>query len=98
MRHKLNETLRNGAGHIGYGISLIIVKGYATQGLALVLQEAKIGIDEALLSVNKNLGSLKAQQKWGCDLSWRWERILYENQTDVKRRIPKERDLNVLYQ
>ncbi|WP_080440879.1 GNAT family N-acetyltransferase, partial [Enterococcus faecium] len=42
-------------------------KGYATQGLALVLQEAKkIGIDEALLSVNKkNLGSLKAQQKNG---------------------------------
>ncbi|MBI8803695.1 hypothetical protein JE001_31720, partial [Pseudomonas aeruginosa] len=33
----------------------------------LVLQEAKkIGIDEALLSVNKkNLGSLKAQQKNG---------------------------------
>lgn len=26
LRHKLNETLRNGAGHIGYGISLIIVK------------------------------------------------------------------------
>ena len=68
LRHKLNETLRNGAGHIGYGISPNYrKKGYATQGLALVLQEAKkIGIDEALLSVNKkNLGSLKAQQKNG---------------------------------
>lgn len=68
MRHKLNETLRNGAGDIGYGISPNYrKKGYATQGLALVLQEAKkIGIDEALLSVNKkNLGSLKAQQKNG---------------------------------
>ena len=71
LRHKLNESLRNGAGHIGYGISPDYrKKGYATQGLALVLQEAKkIGIDEALLSVNKkNLGSLKAQQKNGATI------------------------------
>ena len=71
LRHKLNESLRNGAGHIGYGISPDYrKKGYATQGLALVLQEAKkLGIDEALLSVNKqNLGSLKAQQKNGATI------------------------------
>ena len=31
LRHKLNETLRNGAGHIGYGISPNYrKKGYAT--------------------------------------------------------------------
>lgn len=68
MRHKLNETLRNGAGHIGYGISPNYrKKGYATQGLALVLQEAKkIGIDEALLSVNKKiLAVLKHNKKMG---------------------------------
>lgn len=71
LRHKLNKSLRNGAGHIGYGISPDYrKKGYATQGLALVLQEAKkLGIDEALLSVNKqNLGSLKAQQKNGATI------------------------------
>lgn len=64
LRHRLSESLANGAGHIGYGISPAFRRqGYATAGLALVLNEARaIGIQEAYLSVNQdNVGSLKAQ-------------------------------------
>lgn len=64
LRHELNEFLREGAGHIGYGITPNFRnKGYATKGLALVLEKAKnIGIEEAYLSVNKNNhASVKAQ-------------------------------------
>ncbi|MEG0076859.1 GNAT family N-acetyltransferase [Anaerorhabdus sp.] len=71
LRHELNEFLENGAGHIGYGIAKSYRrKGYATKGLALVLQEAKkIGIDEAYLSVNKNnTGSIKAQLNNGATI------------------------------
>lgn len=68
MRHILNDYLANGAGHLGYGVSKKYrQKGYATKGLALLLEEAKkIGIEEAYLSVNKdNEPSLKAQLKNG---------------------------------
>ncbi len=68
LRHCLNDVLANGAGHIGYGISPTYRgKGYATKGLALVLQEAnEHGIDEVYMSVNKdNIPSLKAQQRNG---------------------------------
>ena len=42
LRHYLNEFLANGPGHIGMGISSKYRrKGYATKGLALVLEEAK---------------------------------------------------------
>lgn len=71
LRHELNDFLRNGAGHIGYAISSKHrQKGYATKGLALVLEKAReIGIDEAYLSVNKdNIGSLKAQFKNGAKI------------------------------
>ena len=64
LRHRLNENLKNGAGHIGYGIaSKYRNKGYATKGLALTLIEAKkSGIEEAYLSTNKtNKESLKVQ-------------------------------------
>ena len=64
LRHCLNDALRNGVGHIGYGISKKYRRqGYATRGLKLTLAEArKHGIHEAYLSVNKdNPGSLKAQ-------------------------------------
>ena len=64
LRHYLNDFLREGPGHIGYCISPIYRRrGYATKGLAMVLQKAKeIGIEEAYMSVNKdNEASLKAQ-------------------------------------
>lgn len=64
LRHYLNDSLRNGAGHIGYGVSKKYRnKGYATKGLALVLEEAKkLGVEEAYMSVNKNNPhSLKVQ-------------------------------------
>lgn len=69
LRHYLNEALRNGAGHIGYGIvKKYRGKGYATMGLALMIQEAKkiIREDEIYFSVHKdNPASLKAQMKNG---------------------------------
>ena len=64
LRHRLNENLKNGAGHIGYGIAQKYRnKGYATKGLALTLIEAKkLGIEEVYLSTNKtNKESLKVQ-------------------------------------
>lgn len=68
LRHTLNEHLRNGAGHIGYGIRREYRgKGYASRGLALVLQEAKkLGIETAYLSTHKdNPASLKVQENNG---------------------------------
>ena len=71
LRHRLNEALANGAGHIGYGIAPAFRgNGYAAKGLALTLQEAKrIGIEEAYLSVNKdNIPSFKAQLRCGATI------------------------------
>ncbi len=68
LRHFLNDFLREGAGHIGYGISgKYRGKGYATKGLALTLKKARqMGIHEAYLSVHKdNPASLKVQQNNG---------------------------------
>ncbi|MDO4312770.1 MAG: GNAT family N-acetyltransferase [Eubacteriales bacterium] len=80
LRHCLNDFLANGPGHIGYGISPDFRKrGYATKGLALVLQEAKnMGIDEVYLSVHKdNTGSLKVQQKNGAVIHHEGDREYY---------------------
>jgi predicted acetyltransferase len=68
LRHELNAYLAEHAGHIGYGIAKEYRgRGYASAGLALVLQEArKHGIATAYLSVNKNNpASLKVQKKNG---------------------------------
>lgn len=57
IRHYLCETLRRGAGHIGYYISdKYRGKGYCTEGLRLALQLAKkiIPEDEIYLRVNKD--------------------------------------------
>ena len=72
IRHYLNDTLRNGAGHIGY----TILKeyrglGYATQGLKLAIDKCKslIKEDEIYLRVEKqNKASLKVQYKCGAYL------------------------------
>lgn len=64
LRHYLNDFLRNGPGHIGYGVSpKYRGKGYATEGLRLTLLKAReMSIHEAYLSVNKdNPASLQVQ-------------------------------------
>lgn len=65
LRHCLTESLRNGAGHIGYSIlKNYRGKGYATKGLALAIEKAKSVIkeNEIYLSVHiDNPASLKVQ-------------------------------------
>jgi predicted acetyltransferase len=65
IRHYLTDCLRNGAGHIGYGIHKNYRgKGYATKGLALAIEKAKdvIKENEIYLSVHvDNPASLKVQ-------------------------------------
>lgn len=69
IRHELNDFLREGAGHIGYGIKKEHRgKGYATKGLALTIEKAKeiIKEDEIYMSVHKdNPTSLQVQLKNG---------------------------------
>lgn len=63
LRHCLNDFLRQGAGHIGYAVREgYRGRGYATQGLALAVEEARhiIPEDEIYLSCRKdNPASLK---------------------------------------
>ena len=70
LRHCLNDFLRDGPGHIGYGVaSEYRGKGYATEGLRLLIEEARklpIDTDEVYLSVLKsNPASLRVQEKNG---------------------------------
>ena len=69
IRHELNDFLREGAGHIGYGIKKEYRgKGYATEGLKLTIEKAKeiIKEDEIYMSVHKdNPASLQVQLKNG---------------------------------
>ena len=69
IRHYLNDFLRKGAGHIGYGIlPKYRGKGYAKQGLLLAIEKCKeiIKEDEIYLSVYKNNpASLRVQLDCG---------------------------------
>lgn len=69
IRHYLTESLRNGAGHIGYCIHKNYRhKGYATKGLELAIEKAKdiIKENEIYLSVHiDNSASLKVQMNNG---------------------------------
>lgn len=70
LRHRLNDNLRNGAGHIGYGIAKEYRgKGYATKGLELLLKKAKklpLDTPEAYLSsLKSNPASFRVMQKNG---------------------------------
>lgn len=69
IRHYLNEYLKQGAGHIGYGILPDSRgKGYAKKGLMLAIEECRkiIPEDEIYLSVHKdNPISLKVQLACG---------------------------------
>lgn len=69
IRHRLTESLANGAGHIGYAIRKEYRgRGYGSAGLKLAVEKAweLIGEDEIYMSVNKNNGaSFRVQQKNG---------------------------------
>lgn len=71
VRPMLNEVLRSGAGHVGYGIlPAYRRRGYAARGLALVIQLLKelpeFTDDEIYLSCNlDNAGSLRTMLKNG---------------------------------
>lgn len=69
IRHHLNDFLRKGAGHIGYGIlPEYRGKGYAKKGLILAIEKCKkiIKEDEIYLSVHKdNPTSLRVQLSCG---------------------------------
>lgn len=86
FRHCLNDFLRNGPGHIGYGIGpKYRGRGYATEGLRLMLQiaEKEISEDEIFLSVHKdNPASLKVQLKNGAYIHG-------ETETEYLTRIPR---------
>ena len=69
IRHYLNDSLRNGAGHIGYFIKKEFRgKGYGKEGLRQTLQIARTMIpeEEIYLQVNKdNPASLRVVQQNG---------------------------------
>ena len=88
LRHCLNEALRQGAGHIGYGIRPEYRgRGYATAALALALEEARkiVPEEEIYLSVHKdNPTSLKVQLRNGA-------RVDHEDDREYYTRIPLPR-------
>lgn len=71
LRHRLNEFLRKGSGHIGYAILPEFRKmGYASKGLSLAIREIVKLVPEyereIYLSCNlDNIASLKVQKKNG---------------------------------
>ncbi len=86
LRHYLNDSLREHAGHVGYGVAKEYRgHGYATEGLRLIIEEARklpIDTDELYLSVLKNNpASLKVQLKNGA-------RIDHEDDLHYYTRIP----------
>ncbi len=86
LRHYLNDFLRGGAGHIGYGIGEDYRgKGYASEGLKLTIQKAWeiIKEDEIYMSVHKdNLSSLQVQKKNGAYIHHEDDKEFY---TRIKR-------------
>ncbi len=89
VRHCLNDALRDGAGHIGYGVSPAYRgRGYATRGLALTREKAwpLLSEDEAYLSVNKsNPASLRVQRNNGAY-------IHHEDDEHYYTRIPRPKN------
>ena len=88
LRHRLNDALRQGAGHIGYGIRKEYRgRGYATAALSLALDVARkiVPEDEIYLSVRKdNPASLKVQLRNGA-------RVDHESGEEYFTRIPLSR-------
>ena len=85
IRHYLCESLRTGAGHIGYFIAKPFRgKGYGTEGLRLTLEEARAIVPEKeiYLRVNQdNPASLQVMLKNG-------GRIVAEDESHFFVRIP----------
>ncbi|KFI51815.1 GNAT family N-acetyltransferase [Bifidobacterium biavatii] len=80
LRHRLTDFLREGPGHIGYGIAHEYRgRGYATAGLKLTLAKAReLGIREAYLCVHKtNPSSLAVQRHCGARIDHEDEREYY---------------------
>lgn len=81
LRHYLNDALKEGAGHIGYGISpKYRGKGYAARGLKMTIEIAKGIIPEKqiYMSVHKdNPASLKVQIKNGAYIHHETEEEYY---------------------
>ncbi len=81
LRHYLNDSLRNGGGHIGYGIRKgYRGRGYGTRGLALTIEKARAVIpeDEIYMSVNKdNPASLKVMLNNGATIHHEDEQEYY---------------------
>lgn len=68
IRHRLNEKLLRGAGHIGYGIRPSERRrGHASEALRQALEIVKgFGVDKALVVCHKtNIGSARTIQKNG---------------------------------
>ena len=69
FRHTLNDFLRAGPGHVGFGIAPSFRRrGYASEGLRLLIERIspQIAEDEIYLSVHKdNPASLRAMQNNG---------------------------------
>ena len=85
IRHYLCESLRTGAGHIGYFVAgPYRGKGYGTEGLRLTLEEARriVPEDEFYLRVNRdNPASLHVMLRNG-------GRIVAQDDTKYYVRIP----------
>ena len=90
IRHFLCESLRTGAGHIGYFIAKPYRnRGYGSEGLRLTLEIARkiIPEDEIYLRINRdNPASLRVMLKNG-------GRVVSEDETHFFVRIPKETDM-----
>ena len=86
LRHRLNETLRRGAGHIGYFIaSPFRGRGYGTEGLRLTLEKAAAVVPEEeifLRLLRNNTASLRVMEKNG-------GRVVGEDGEHLYVRIPK---------
>ncbi len=86
IRHRLCESLRTGAGHIGYFVAKPFRgRGYATEGLRLTLAEARkiVPEEEIYLRVNRdNPASLRVMLKNG-------GRVVSEDEAHFFVRIPK---------
>ena len=86
IRHYLNDTLREGAGHIGYFIGKNFRgQGLGTEGLKLTLEKARdiVPEDEFYLRVNRdNPASLRVMIKNG-------GRVVGENEDKIFVRINK---------
>lgn len=91
LRHYLNDTLKNGAGHIGYGISHDYRgQGYGTKGLALVIKKAWdiIPENEIYLScLKKNPASLAVMLKNGAYIHHEDEMEYYTRIKRTKKEI-----------